>query len=267
MFNRRRLNNLSDLLSTAPEVVSHGKRERLAEHADVLQRRHNISADRRAALEQDVSAYLTGTSEGGEDMHLAMLAVLFERYAKRVPQKGLFDQPEEDVEPNRPLTVDASIAEGPASICFTATIVPIISGSTLFATQVRRMRSSSYNWPLGSYPSRRPSSSRAKAPTLRSSVQHKLLRDRAAEMVRAWDFPQQQLVRRLADGIAKQCVVKSLEGNASLGGGATAFGIPQEEFDAIPSTYPDLARVLQFGVAYNAFGLVPDHGTKSGNGV
>ena len=93
-------------------------------------------------------------------------------------------------------------------------------------------------------------------------MQHNLLRDRAAEMVRDWDFPQHQLVRRLADGIAEECVAKSLEGNASLGGGATAFGIPQDEFDAIPTTNPDLARVLQFGVAYNAFVLVPNHGTK-----
>ena len=26
--------------------------------------------------------------------------------------------------------------------------------------------------------------------------------------------------------------------------------------------YPDLARVLKFGIAYNAFVLVPNHGTK-----
>jgi hypothetical protein len=28
------------------------------------------------------------------------------------------------------------------------------------------------------------------------------------------------------------------------------------------TSHPDLARVLQFGVAYNAFVLVPNHGTK-----
>jgi len=103
---------------------------------------------------------------------------------------------------------------------------------------------------------------RRKPAMLNSGIQHSLLREKAAEIVRDWDFPQHQLVRRLADGIAAECVKKSLEPNASLGGGASAFGIPQEEFDAIPAKYPNLARVLQFGIAYNSFMLVPNHGTK-----
>ena len=98
---------------------------------------------------------------------------------------------------------------------------------------------------------------------LPSDVQHKLLRERAAQMISEWDFPQFDFVRRLAEGIATQCLAKSLEGNASLGGGANAVGIPQDEFDCILRINPGLARVIKFGVAYNAFALVPNHRTKN----
>lgn len=262
VFNRRRLGNLGDLLSTTPEVIAASKRDILAEHVDVLQRRHGISANRRQALEAEVATYLAGADESGEDMKLAMMSVLFERYAKRIPQRGLFEQPDEDVEPNRPLTVDASIAEGarihllhrydrPYYYGIDALCDASSENAEQFLQLAARLVSQSETQLI-----------RAKPPTIRSGAQHKLLRERAIEMVRAWDFPHQQLVRRLADGMAGECVTKSLEGNASLGGGASAFGIPQDEFDAIPASHPNLARVLQFGVAYNAFVLVPDYGTK-----
>lgn len=262
VFNRRRLHNLGDLLSTASEPITPSKRERLAQHVEVLQRRHGVSAERRTALEQEIATYLTGAEEDSEDLRLAMLAVLIERYAKRIPQRGLFDESSGEVEPNRPLTADAAVADGARVHLMHQYDRPYYFGiDTLcdassenaeqFLQLAARLVSQSETQLI-----------RAKAPTLRSGVQHKLLRERAGEMVREWDFPQHQLVRRLADGIAAECVSKSLEGNASLGGGASAFGIPQDEFDAIPDAQPLLARVLQFGVAYNAFVLVPNHGTK-----
>lgn len=262
VFNRRGLKNLGDLLSTTPETIAAGKRERLTQHVDAVQHRNSVSAERRNGLEQEIAKYLAGAEESGEDLRLAMLAILLERYAKRIPQRGLFDEATSDVEPNRPLTVDASIADGARIHLLHRQDRPYYFGiDTLcdassenaeqFLQLAARLVSQSETQLI-----------RAKSPTLRSAVQHKLMRERAAEMVSQWDFPQFQLVRRLADGIAAECVTKSLEGNASLGGGATGFGIPQEEFDAIPTTHPELARVLQFGVAYNAFVLVPKHGTK-----
>ncbi|MGN9268171.1 hypothetical protein, partial [Enterococcus faecium] len=74
--------------------------------------------------------------------------------------------------------------------------------------------------------------------------------------------PHVRIVRALTDEIAKQCVAKTLEPNASLGGGPIGFGILQDEFEAIPANNPELAQVLQFAVAYNTITLVPDHGTK-----
>jgi hypothetical protein len=262
VFNRRGLHNLADLLSTEPETIAAGKREKLVKRLDSLQRRYAVSADRRRGLEKEISDYLKGSNEDQEDMRLAMLSILLERYAKRTRQRELFEDGPTDAEPNRPLTADSGVADGARIHLlhqhdrpYYYGIDPLCDASTENAEQflqlAARLVSQSETQLI-----------RAKPPTLASGMQHKLLRERAAEMVRDWDFPQHQFVRRLADGIAQECIAKSLEGNAPLRGGATAFGIPQEEFEAIPRSQPDLARVLQFGVAYNAFVLVPKHETK-----
>ena len=63
VFNRRGLKNLGDLLSTVAETIPLGKREKLAQQIDSLQRRLGISASRRRDLEQEIDAYLAA---GGE---------------------------------------------------------------------------------------------------------------------------------------------------------------------------------------------------------
>ena len=263
VFNRRRLHNLGDLLSTTPEVIAPSKRAKLADHVSSLQHRYGVSAQRRRGLEAEIDAYLAGAAESGEDLRLAMLAILLECYAKRIPQRGLFEETADDAEPTRPLTADSGVADGARIHLLHRHERPYFFGiDTLcdassenaeqFLQLSARLVSQSETQLIR----------RGKDAMLTSSVQHKLLRERAGEIVRSWDFPQFQFVRRIADGIADACLAKSLEGNASLGGGATAFGIPQDEFDAIPETHPQLARALQFGVAYNAFVLVPNHGTK-----
>lgn len=272
VFNRRRLNSLGDLLSTQAETIAPGKIEQLRGTVAAMQRRHGVSAKRREAIEEEVDRYLHASSEGGEDVRLAMLSILFARYAKRVPQRGLFDANATDVdatdvntadvEPAKPLTADSDVAEGARVHLLHRFDRPYFFGIDIlcdassenaeqFLQLAGRLVSQSETQLI-----------RAKPATLTSGMQHTLLREKAGEILRDWDFPQHQLVRRLADGIAKECLKKSLEPNSSLGGGASAFGIPQDEFDEIPRRYPALARVLQFGVAYNSFMLVPNHGTK-----
>jgi hypothetical protein len=191
-----------------------------------------------------------------------MLAILFERYWKRIPQRGLFEEGEEDRDPSRPVTADSGVADGARIHLVHDYERPYFYGIDMLCDA-----SSENAEQFLQLASRLVSRSetqliRTKPATLSSTTQNKLLREKASEIVKEWDFPQYQLVRRLADGIAKECLVKSLEGNASLEGGALAFGIPQEDFNTIPNKYPDLARVLQFGIAYNAFTLIPNYGTK-----
>lgn len=262
VFNRRGLHNLGDLLSTTEESLPTSKYQKLRKHVDALQRKYGVSVERRLELEKMIDGYLANADENGDDLQLGILSVLFERYAKRIPQPSLFEDATGDAEPSRPLKADAGVADGARIHLLHKYERPYFFGiNTLcdassenaeqFLQLTARLVSQSETQLI-----------RGKEAMLTSSAQHKLLRDRAKEMVDEWNFPQCQLVRRLADGIADECLSKSREGNASLGGGATAFGIPQEEFNAIPNTHPDLARVLQFGVAYNAFVLVPNHGTK-----
>ena len=264
MFNRRGLLRLGDLLSTTAQTISDTKLRQLAQHVDDLQERCGISIDRRHDLERQTKEYLATAGGEGDDVRLGILSVLFERYAKRVPQRSLFEDDIDDVEPRRPLTVDAGVADGARIHLLHKYDRPYFFGvDTLcdagsenaeqFLQLAAQLVSQSETQLIR----------RGNDPVIPSYVQHKLLRERAAQLIREWDFPQCDLVRRLADGIATQCLAKSCEGNAPLGGGANAVGIPQDEFDLIPDSNPGLARIIKFGVAYNVFALVPNHRTKN----
>ena len=264
MFSRRGLHRLGDLLSTIPQTISGAKLRKLAQHVDDLQHRYGVSTKRRRDLERQTKDYLATTGDDGDDVRLGILSVLFERYAKRVPQRGLFDENIDDVEPARPLTVDAGIADGARIHLLHKYDRPYYFGvDTLCDAGSENAEQFLHLAAQLVSQSETQLIRRGKDPVLPSDVQHKLLRERAAQLICEWDFPQCDLVRRLADGIATQCLAKSREGNAPLGGGANGVGILQDEFDSIPSNNPDLARVIKFGVAYNAFALVPNYRTKN----
>jgi hypothetical protein len=263
VFSRRRLTSLADLLETTPEAIAAGQLSRLRQAVAAAQRRHSVSQERRALLEVEIAHYFQGATgeDSGEDVRLAMLGILIERYAKRVPQGALFGETE-DPEPSRPLTADSGVADGARVQLmhrfdrpYYFSIDTLCDASSENAEQFLHLAS-----PLVSHSETQLIRGRQAA--LRSRTQHQLLRDRALRMIEEWDFPHFKLVRRLVDRMGAELVEKTLEGNAPLGGGANAVGVPQEDFDSIPDRHPELARVLQFGVAYNAFSLVPDHSTK-----
>lgn len=264
IFRRRGLHSLGDLLSTEGEPVALGQRETLIRSVNAVQRRNMISAERRHELEQEIARY-AGSTSGGEveaDVRLSMLSILMHRYAKRVPQGSLLESNDSDVALTRPVTADSSIADGAKIHLMHRFDRPYYYGIDMLCDASSENAEQFLQLASTLVAQSETLLIRGKAPTLRSGMQHQLLRRRAADMIDQWDFPQFRAVRRLADAIGKQCVAKSLESNASLGGGANAIGLPQEEFDAIPGSHPELARILQFGVAYNAFTLVPKHGTK-----
>ena len=263
VFNRRSLHNLGDLLSTAEQALPTNRLQRLRKHADTLQQRCVLSDGRRRELEKMVSNYLVNAATDTEDLRLGILSVLLERYVKRIPQRNLFEDNTQDVQPSRPLTVDAAVADGARVHLLHKYERPYFFGIDALCDASSENAEQFLQLAAELVARLETRLVRGKPATLTTTDQHKLLCMRAKEILDQWNFPEFRLVRRLANGIAAECLTKSLEGNASLGGGANAFGIPQEEFETIPEKHRHLARVLQFGVAYNAFALVPSHRTKN----
>jgi len=90
-----------------------------------------------------------------------------------------------------------------------------------------------------------------------------LLREKAKQIIERWDFPYYSYVRNLVHEMAIACRTKSLEPNASLGAGANAFAIHQEEFDDVGKKSGELSHILKFGIAYNAISIVPHYSCKN----
>lgn len=263
VFNRRGLNNLGDILSTDPENITASRREELRKSIETVKIKYGISSTRIESFHAEVDRYLSTTQseDKGEDVKLAMISILLERYINRIPQQNLFGD-EIDAEPNKPIEADSDTLDGARIHLMSKYNRPYYFGIDTLCDASSENAEQFLQLAARLVAQSETQLIRQKPGTLSSATQHKLLRERAIEIIRDWDFPHMPLVRNLAEGIAKECLARSLEPNAPLGGGAIACGILQSEFDGITQNDHQLAQVLQFGVAYNAFNLIPNYKTK-----
>jgi hypothetical protein len=262
IFNDRNLTNFASLLLTQSSPITPPQLKKLREDVAATQRRLHISDKQAATLRATVDRYLGDNRERDADVALAMLRILLHRFARRMPTASLFDDFDEEAQPKRAPTADASVYEGARIHLlhefdrpYYYGIEDVCDSGSENAEQFLRLAA-----PLVDAIADRIQ--RRKEPSLSSAEQHRILRDLAARSIREWDFPERQLVRQLATGIGERCKRKSLEPNAPLGYGANAFGILQEAFDHIPQSSPALASVLKYAVAYNAVTLVPYYECK-----
>ncbi|PLW67758.1 hypothetical protein [Pseudohalioglobus lutimaris] len=263
IFNRQGLTNFGDLLNTNPHRISDSNLKKLEERVESLQRKARIPTEVRDLMEQAIDRYFSGatTLPGGSDVRLSMLLILMNRHLKREPQSGLFDH-DEPVDPDLSFKADASVADGARIHLLHEFGRPYYFGldtlsdaSTENAEQFLQLA----NVLVKASEARIIRDVEAQLP---SKYQHQLLRDKAADIIKDWTFPRHHDVESICEHIAAECVKKSLEPNASLGGGANAFGILEKEFSSIPDKYPDLAHVLKYGVAYSAINIVRGYACK-----
>lgn len=262
-FSRRNFDSLSDFLETRPTPLPAGKLRELRAALDRKQKQLGIAPSRRGEIEEMVSTYATGSTSGdvGPEVQLQMMSILMSRYAGRT-QASLFGL-EDDPDPSRPLKVDASVAAGARIQLmhehgrpFYFGIDDVCDAAWENAEQFLRLAADLVDViELKLVRNQKPRS-------LDPATQNRLLREGGSRIVERWNFPQHKHVLRLADWLAKRCLDQTLAANAPLGAGANACGIPQDEFERLAAERPGLASALKFGLAYNAFSIVPKYPVK-----
>jgi hypothetical protein len=260
LFVDRNLVKLADLLSTEAELLTASKQKELEAHVDIVQGKLAITSARRRSLMQVIDEYQPGNKPAPPDLRQAMLSVLMNRYAKRIPQHSLFE--EEDPEPAKPLSADLTVYDAARIHLLHSSNRPYYIGIDDLCDASSENAEQFLHLAARLVEAVATRLIRSGPPSLDAATQNKLLRQMAGEAINLWNFPQCHVVRRVVTNLAERCLDTSLAPNAPLGAGANAYGILQHEFDRIPEKYPDLARVLQFAIAYNAFTIVPRYECK-----
>lgn len=263
LFRDRRLTRLEDLLGTEPEPLPPSKMQDLERSVEAARREFRITPSRYESLRATVASYQPGGRAPDADVQLAMLKVLIHRYVKRTRDRGgLFDA-EADPEPARPISAGVDVFDAAQMHLlhrfdrpFYYGIEDLCDASSENAEQFLQLAATLVDQSAARLIRRH------KPVGLSCRLQNKLLREAAGDILSSWSFPQCEPVARLCGRMAARCLQITLEPNAPLGAGANAFGIPQAEFNELPDRHPDLARVLQYGIAYNAFTIVPRYECK-----
>jgi hypothetical protein len=258
LLSARNLDVLGDLLGDEEILISPSERHRLAESIDAAQRRLQVTDARRESLRKEINDYRVGGKPVPEDVALAMLSVMMHRYDKRRGQATMFA--EDDPEPSRPVTANLSVYEAARLHLLHRFERPYFYGIDDLCDASSENAEQFLQLAAFLVETSATQVIRSKPALLSAETQHRLLRKRGEQIIVSWDFPQHALVRRLTAGMARRCVDVTNQPNGWLT--PNAFGIPREEFEALPASHPGLAHVLQFGVAYNAVTLVPHHQTK-----
>jgi hypothetical protein len=262
IFRTRSLQRLENLLGDQVQAFSKSKVDELAQSVDAAQRRLRISDERRRELFNAIKAYAPEEMPSvSPELQLSMLSILMHRMEKR-GQTGLFDTELPEPASRLPKVDSAVFAAARIHLFhrfdrpYYVGIEDVCDASSENAEQFLRLAAELVEISAVNI-------IRGESALLEPPVQHKKLREKATHVIQEWDFPRSKQVRKLVESLAASCLQKTLEPNAPLGAGANAYGIVQDEFEAIPDRYPELAQLLQAAIANNAVTVVPRHSCKN----
>jgi hypothetical protein len=262
IFEQNDIHDLQSILPERIESLAPSFISKLEQSVQTLARRTRINKSRLKEFEVLAEDYLKGRQVHSDELKLAIVRILIHRYTKRTPQTELFNE-DTDIEPNKPLKVDLSVFDGacihllhefqrPYYVGFDSLANAASENAETFLQIASKFVETAENLLM-----------KQRSSVIPAKEQHRLLVERSAKIVSDWNFPEHRRVRTISDWIAKQCLERTLEGNAPLGHGANAYGIPLDEFERLVHDHPALAQVLKFGVAYNALILALGYECKN----
>jgi hypothetical protein len=256
LLGARRLTDIASLLSEEQEPLTPSRLTDLTRFADSTQSKLKISASRRAELQATVDSFRSAVSS---DIKLAMLCILMHRYANRTKgQATLFG---DDPEPSRPLVANPGVYEAARLHLLHRYDRPFFFGADDLCDASSENAELFLQLSAILVDTVATQVIRSKPAVLTTATQHRLLRDRAQRIMELWNFPYFEKVRQLVNGIARKCVDTSLQPNGWLT--PNAYGILQSDFQSLADSNSELAKVLQFAVAYNAILVVPRYECKN----
>ncbi len=260
-FHSRGIDDVAKLLEVAPEQLPRKHYDELDRRIATAQKKLGITSAVKTSLEKGITDYIAGTKDrdNGDDVQRAMLLILMHRYVRRNPQRSLFETTTDEGAGKIPVP-DASVAHGARLQLMHE------YGRAYYYGMEDVIRASSGNAEhflhfIGHLVALSETQLiRGRQAGLKGRFQHDELRKKANELITEWNFPYCREVRILVKKLAEQCLEVSLAPNARLSSGAGAIGVPQAEIDDLLSKKHDetsafFAKVLKFGVAYNAFQL------------
>jgi hypothetical protein len=259
LLSARDLVVLGDLLEDEEVRLTASECRQLRERVDVAQRRLQVADTRRAGFEKEVGEFKVGGRSVAEDISLAMVSVMLYRYDRRRKGPSMFGE-DDDQEPSRPVTPNPSVYEAARLHLLQRYDRPYYYGIDALCDASSENAEQFLQLAGVLVETSATQIIRSKPASVTAADQHRLLRKRGAQIIDGWNFPQHLPVRRLVTSIARRCVEVTTQPNGWLA--PNGFGILQEEFHALPHSHPDLAHVLQFGIAYNAVTLVPHYPCK-----
>jgi hypothetical protein len=246
---------LADMLGEEEESISPSSLRELGEMTDAAQRRLKVTDERRAEFEKEIAEFRSGGKPVTPDVGLAMLMVLLHRYDRRRKEGAtLFDS---DPEPSRPIVANSSVYDAARlhllhryGRAFYYGIDDLCDSSSENAELFLQLSAVLVDTVATQV-------IRSKGSLLTGGTQNRLLRQRADWIIGRWSFPYFEEVRQLVGEIGSRCVQVTLQPNGWLT--PNAYGISQDEFDSLSASNPDVARVLQYAIAYNAILPVPNY--------